>query len=298
MGMSHCTATKERHFEDIARMHINMCRGIIRRHAKVNSEYTYLDLYAGSGSNELPSGQIVEGSPVVMARALIGEAMARRGFVFEKSSKNAAMLRERLTLEPAFHVVNGDHAETVDDVIRWFHEHPDQRRRFGFIYCDPNGTRIPVAVLRKLYGELKTFDTIDCVTYISATVAKRIRGVFGEDHWPELIDDLRAVGKKHIHVRVPEGHYQWTMAILTNYESFPELTRQGFYPLCSEEGQQLVRYLTSTVGRLQAEGWKKPTFISEMQRRYAEMRDIAIDVRRGPKAKDVFQPSLPLFEEM
>ena len=292
-GISEYTVTKARHFEDIARMHVSMSAGIISSNAWVNSEYTYLDLFAGDGANAVGDEQI-DGSPVIMARQLAGKGISRRGFCFEVNKHNAEKLRQRLTLEPSFHVVEGNHHYTIDDVVEYLNSHPDQRPRFGMVYVDPNASLMPSALLRKLYRSTKSFEKVDCVTYLSACVIKRVNGAHG-NAWEAMTESLKQVGKRHIHIRVPEGQWQWTMVILTNYADFPLLTRQGFYPLCSQEGQAVVHMLEHTASQLKESKWEKPDFITNMQQRYAELRRPFLDRVKVPSG--MIQPTLPLFEE-
>lgn len=272
-GMGDCTPNKQRHFRDVCELHTGMCKGIIRRHHWAHPEYTYLDLFAGEGQNDLGT-MTIDGSPVIMARELMRRAMINesRGFLFERKTSSADALRKRLTLSPTFSVVEGDHEETIGAVIAALRADARDGSRMGMVYCDPNGTRIPVELLRRFFGTGQ-FPLIDCVAYIAGTTYKRVRGAFGADHWPTLEEDLQAIGKRYIHLRVPEHRHQWTMAILTNYDKFPQLTKQGFYPLCSDEGKAIRTLLVNSDEERAAMGWKSPRFITEHQAKYRAQRD-------------------------
>lgn len=272
-GMGDCTPNKQRHFRDVCRLHTGMCKGIINRYQWAHPIYAYLDLFAGEGVNQL-NGKTIDGSPVIMARQLLRRGMmdTARGYLFEQQAGSAAALQQRMTLFDRFTVVQGDHEQTINSVVRELKKDRRNRSRMGMVYSDPNGTRIPVDLIRKFFGNGQ-FPMVDCVAYVSGTTYKRVRGAYGDDHWPTLEEDLQAIGKQYIHLRVPEHRHQWTMAILTNYDQFPQLTNQGFYPLCSEEGKAIRTLLLNSADELKAMKWKTPEFIREHQKNYREQRD-------------------------
>jgi three-Cys-motif partner protein len=271
-GTSVCTATKLRHLNDTLQMHTTLVAGIARRQEWANRKYVYFDLYSGDGVNHV-NGREIAGSPVIAARQITRAKIDASGFCFEKDARNAQSLRERLIIRPDFEVVEGDHADTICSVMERFARSEDKRKRFGVVFADPNGTRLPVEVLQCIYESDPSFDTVDCLAYVSATNYKRTRGAFGEKGWNPILQDLQAVGKKHIHLRVPEDKHQWTMALLTNWDAFPELTTHGFYRIESERGREIVEVLSKTGSELEEQGWKRPQWMDAAKNTFRQARN-------------------------
>ena len=156
---------------------------------------------------------------------------------------------------PAFpahvHLLPGDHDESTARIARIVQGL--RRPVCGLIYADPNGTALPVEVVRKLAG-LPQLRRMDCLAYLSATNYKRRRRRGQSDGF--LLDDLRAVGKDHIWVRKPMGSHQWTFGIATNWAGFPPFTRDGFCRAESVEVEQVTGRVNLRADERAAQLWQ------------------------------------------
>lgn len=229
------TPVKIADFERFAMMHLRMVKGIIGRGWAV-PHYTYIDLHAGCGYNHACS---MDGSPLVLAKLARRLMVPVRATLFESNPDACAELEARLApfQDPpcaVYEVVCGDHAQTFPPKIA--HLSSPAKRAYGLAYSDPNDTRMPLPLLQMIAEKLPR---VDILTHISATAIKRARGVFKDDRL-RLSQIIEAPGKTRIILRQPCGQWQWTMALLTNWEKFPDRCEDGFFDVTSETGRALL----------------------------------------------------------
>lgn len=248
-GFSNYSDMKQEQFNQILGVHLTIVKSLIEK-GKAAPVYHYFDLNAGPG---IVNGQ--EGSPLIFLRRASELRVKFNAFFFEVDKASAEELEKNvmnvLSEYPQsrgkYEIVVGDHTDTMPGIINRF---AGQRGWcHGLVYSDSNGASfIPTEVINTLI-RVKCFDPIDVLAYISGTSRKRCIGAGIER--PRLSDDLCAIDKDHRWIRTPVGRWQWTFAILSNWQGFPGFKNIGLYPLKSKDGEHILRYLDHTAKELQ-----------------------------------------------
>ena len=240
------TEAKEYDFRGIAKMHVPICKGIMRRLGM--GPYRYFDLYAGPGHLEFNGRQFL-GSPLIMQEILTRHGIEHQAVHFEKDPEVAARLAEALWV-PTSLLDTPDpdsapiHAEACQDGFpRWLAENGPQPRCLGLVYADPIRDEIPVELLNQA---AKYMPKVDLLSYVSATQYKRRRlGDFrrnGRTDKPILSDHVDAVNKQYGLIRKPEKRtgWQFTFVLWSNWGDIPAWESRGFYHLGSETGKRIL----------------------------------------------------------
>ena len=231
------TWQKECHFRGILEMHIRIVKGISSRWPI--PPYLYADLHAGPGYLKDPRRGSYNGSPLIFLdqsshlerfEALFFEKQPEVADQLRRSVWHAAATLHRRLQPTVF-------AECCEDAMaRWLRRTGRNVRRYGLIYSDPIGKRIPVELLQQAAVALPRTDIL---CYPSATAYKR-EGKY------RLADDIDAIGKRYALIREPQGPWQWTFILLTNWAEFPAWEKAGFYRVDTGRGQEILSQLNLT----------------------------------------------------
>lgn len=117
--------------------------GFMKATQKAGGSY-YLDLFAGPGQCEMPDGEIIDGSPLIAAKAR--PAFTRQFWVDDRSA-NAQSLRAHREDYPdrAITILDGDANTAVEQILR---ELPRTYPTFAFL--DPEGSELSWTTVARL----------------------------------------------------------------------------------------------------------------------------------------------------
>lgn len=240
--VSDSTGEKHLQFRKFIETHLRIVNGCFHQYKGLHQEYLYFDLNAGPGRYEHEN---LTGSPIIFAEAAEKLAVNYRGWLFEGHQPTfetlARNIRSFHRTRGRFHLIKGDHRETVPQI----EDLPVPRITgipYGLIFSDQNGTSLQVDEIRFLLDRLPR-NRIDVLAYVSAANYKRRNRAYER---PEILDDLRAIGKRYIWLREPKAKHQWTFAILTDWPEFPSFFKWGFQLLGTEAGDALADRLMLT----------------------------------------------------
>lgn len=246
IGYGDYTPQKQKHFEQLLALQHRLftCITLKPKNYWMNPTYHYFDINAGCGHD--PTGAI--GSPLIF-HALAAKHPTTRfaGFFLEREEVNHAALEQYLHDNPLdncqLQAVFGDHTDTLPRYFRW----PRRDKMFGLLYADPSGVAPPFDLLADFASRYKR---IDLLIYLSATNIKRKRAVQNGDA-PTLIDELNKIRKDHWIIREPQGAHQWTFLLGSNWLDYPAYKSEGFYPVDSVTGYDILNRLNYTVDERQ-----------------------------------------------
>jgi hypothetical protein len=241
VGVSEFTASKQEQYRKILGVHMLVSEKAAKKH-DIPLYYYLFDMTAGTGYSK---GE--PGSALIAPRVAHGTGLTLRAWFFEQDAEAANELRANLKGEHGdLKVIEGDHSEGLPQVAAL---HGSIRGwRFGLVYWDGNAdVRLPVAAIRSI-TQTRCFKPVDVLTYVAATARKRVIGKGLEA--PRLLDDLEAIGKRYIWVREPQGDWQWTFALLTNWADLPDFKRDRFYRTDTPKGQAIMERLNWTTREL------------------------------------------------
>jgi hypothetical protein len=242
-GCSKMTSTKQGHFEEFLKTHLKICGSVMRRDY-VAPEYLYFDLNAGPGFARDGAG-----SPVTFVRQAVQRRIPFQGFFFEDGKKRIESLKVCLAREwsrypeirDRLHFIPGDHRITLPRELIPFSDREGLTVN-GLAYTDPFG-RVHFDALREFVKHPR-LSMLDILIHLSATTRKRC---LWADHCEErttIEEELLALGKKTVHIRVPYTNQEWTFAFCTNMDRYPELRDIDFYDIRSPEGRRIMKIIT------------------------------------------------------
>ncbi|WP_042408184.1 hypothetical protein [Streptacidiphilus carbonis] len=245
------TERKESDFRGILGMHVNICKGIMRR--RPGHPYLYADLYAGPGHLEY-KGKQFPGSPLIAQDLLVRANIPYEAVHFEQDGEVAERLQSALYSEPGalFGGPDATNSPVYNESFesgfpRWLRGNGAQARRLGLVYADPIKDEIPHALFNQC---ARLLPQVDLLSYVSATQYKRRRGselrLKGETDKPLFSDHVSAVNKRIALIREPGGPWQWTFVLWSNWVDMPEWQSHGFYRLNSSKGQRILDRLDLT----------------------------------------------------
>ena len=252
VGWSDTTQEKLDQFRQIVGTHLMVVDKIIAKYQREGWDhypaYLYFDMNAGPGRY---GGMI--GSPLLQHRQAERLAVPNRSWMFEIRPESAVELSANLENESSVYgspvVVVGDHEETAPIIAGQIREIGPPA--FGLVYADPNATLLPIAAIRSLVHAPRR-SRIDVLIYVSATTYKRVVGA--GFRVGRLLDDLAAIGKRHVWLREPTGRHQWTFAILSDWDGHPEFRNIGFHRLGTPGGDALALRLNFTTSEARRDG--------------------------------------------
>lgn len=248
------TEAKEADFRGILSMHIQICKGIMRRQGA--PPYLYADLYAGPGHLSY-RGRNFLGSPLIAQELLTRASLPYEAIHFEKNPEVAARLAEALWVPTS--LVDVPDATTApifsapceEGFSTWLDEAGKQPLRYGLVYSDPIDDEINYPLLNRVAEQLPR---VDLLSYVAATQYKRRRGQDlkrnGTSVRPLLEEHIRAVDKRVVLIRVPRGGNQYTFIVWSNWVDLPDWHRRGFHRLDSDAGRQILDRINLTAQQL------------------------------------------------
>ena len=154
----------------------------------------------------------------------------------EQNASGYADLNNLLAGHDNAHCHLGDHEEILPNLLSELGSKPC----YGMVYSDPNG--LPPFELLRSISFLPTMKFIDILIHVGATTVKRL--LF--KHEMHLSDYLRPFNKKTWLVQDPEGKWQWSFLLGTNWEGFPKYSKERFYRIESEDGRRIFKKLDMT----------------------------------------------------
>lgn len=246
VGYGDHTQQKQDDFQGLLSLHISVVDGITSKPGKAwQRYYNYIDMNAGPGNQ---NG--IVGSPILFLNRIEQTTIHYQATFIEREQCNAEKLQQLISVRSwhgGIKVVNNDHAMALRNGAS------PQKSTYGMIYHDPSGS-VPDFTLLAELSTRPEFKFIDFVVYLSATNIKRVRRfeqVTGRDAKVKLLTDyLRSINKSTWIIRKPVGRHQWTFAIGSNWVSFPEWKKRGFYQIDTPEGKSMLERLTYTDGEL------------------------------------------------
>ena len=242
VGVSKGTPKKQQDFGKLFGMHVAIARVVIEKGQRwswpASDVYWYVDLNAGPGEYKG-----LTGSPMIAAEVLAGDGRPWRAWLCEKDATNAATLKQLIWehgqgVEERTRVLIGDHRQSVKQVL-FEMSAGGKQRHFGLIYADPNGTKLD-AELETIRELTQAQSKLDVLVHLSATRIKWFKTVHGH---ASLVEKLESIGKKHLLVREPWTDQQWTFALLTDWDGYPEWKSMGLHGAKTTQGAAVLETL-------------------------------------------------------
>ena len=214
----------------------------------------YVDMNAGSGWNEKVD---CVGSPLLFMDEISAYDFDMDINFIECDAKKTTALYHRLQEacpNKQFNVRTGDNQEILPTIIN------ESGKRYGLVYCDPNG---PKNLRFDNLGTLSkhpNFRFVDLLIRISGTDYKRVKnGINGlgekRDH-PHLIGKyqnlkvaLGGVKKTKWLIREIQepDPAQWTFLFGTNWPDYKAMANVGFYDIESSRGAAIFNRIALTI---------------------------------------------------
>ena len=241
--------------------------------------HLFCDAFSGSGLNHI-EGEEIQGSPITILSAVTKSFLSFRdqpptylpAFVFSDitASRSMEMLPENvaawqssngLQVDPQNLIVSTRHGdyvmpihyrgESAEQLLVRIGLFLDQPNRTATITIDPNGPKdIPYDALKQLW---KTYGKrLTLIFHVGATHLKRVAGAREAginfrplpDHLTGLIELFMSQPRGWI--RSPVGADQWTIVMLTHFETAYGWEKQGYHKLTTPIGQQVLSDLSLT----------------------------------------------------
>lgn len=266
-GYSGNTHIKQSSLRTIIRKHMDIVKAIHKKQYSWvdNKIYLYLDIFAGPGNY---AG--FEGSPLIALQEAdkTSQGLRINAHFCEKGQGEYSKLLDQCKtftstlLVEEFNELGPGHRLFADKLgeihlynqdnrlwIPRFIESLPQRTGevYGLIYSDPNNHLASFDEIADL-ANIKALKRTDILFHLPATTFKRVRGANSEI--PRLKDQLNKIQKEYWFIREPFGQFQWTFALGTNWDSFPEFKNLGFHPIDSENGRLVFEKLDCTANEL------------------------------------------------
>lgn len=234
MDISEWTPIKNHIVNGLMGMLMRASRSSMLRFPQSYPTYHYIDMNAADGSG---------GSEFFLSIAhAIG--MPYQALLIERDKRRYADLEARYAQWQCVYTHHGDHCQAAPTYCHRYL----QGKPYGLVYNDNCG--IPSWDTLASIGRLPSAEHIDFIINCPATAIKRVRRVFKRDEF--LIDSLNTIAKKYWMVRYPEGRWQWTVLMGTNWAS-KEWRAQRMYDINSPEGQEALDILNRTRGERDAD---------------------------------------------
>lgn len=229
IGHGEYTEIKHAQLLGLLRMHAQICASIIQKHHR---QYHYIDLNAGTGN----------GSPAIAIEAVRARIPNAQFLLCERNPDNVASLKALYGGTPGINIQPGNHDETVEPYVRLLEDFTN-----GILFHDPNG--VPNVELLQRVSQFSSMNRIDILLYVSATGLKRARTATSSGD--TLSEIMSKVNKTHWLVRRRQGPQQWTFLIGTNWASFPQWEKEGFFGVETSTGQAILDPLDLTRSEMQ-----------------------------------------------
>jgi len=240
VGFSDDTERKHQAFESFMRWHTRMAAGVIAAHG---GHYIYADLTAGPGVYT-GNGHTFYGSPL-RALPLVSENFAywhallceREELEWASLRRSVADLSARGAIDPVLVAVR--HGDNRDIAPAWCRALGP--KNYGVVFNDENG--VPHFDLLAELSGLPQLHLTEFVIYLPATAVKWDRRVYQR---ATLLERLTTIKKRFWLIREPEGRWQWSFLVGTNWPKYPEWTKGGLHRLDSARGTAIFERLNLT----------------------------------------------------
>lgn len=221
------TYRKEADFSGlVGGIHIPICKAIHKDKGRPGDPpYLFVDLHGGPGRLRDDAGREFDGSPLIALDALARAGIPHETLHFEKDPAVAAELAAVLdpSIYPNTTVCNVPFREGMEAWLRTARPH---EYRFGLAYSDPIEDPIPVDVFNMVAAHSPR---VDLLAYVAANNQYKRANANGHGHGRRLADDVAAVRKKKVLIRVPAGGEQYTFILFSNMPDLPKWKNRGFH---------------------------------------------------------------------
>jgi three-Cys-motif partner protein len=232
-------------------------------------KYTFIDMNAGPGYFDKkakkpvtsPNDDTMTGSPIYFLDEIEKTTIRYRAIFIERekvNSDNLQQIIDQRTLRSAPKIANDDHVNFLKNHIMSYTD-----KTYGLLYHDPTG-EVPHFDLLAEASRAPAFGYVDFMIYLSANSIKRVRRMqeaMNQEAKVKLLTDyLKAIKKKIWIIRKPKGNEQWTFALGSNWDNFPDWKKRGFHRIDSRAGEEILESLTYTDKELAARSGQQSLF--------------------------------------
>jgi hypothetical protein len=243
------TEQKERHYRGLVRIHARICKAILAKQRRP-LPYLFADLHGGPGNLPRPNGAgTFLGSPLITLDELVGAQLPYQTWHFEHDIIVADRLAQAIPGHDQLGRAQVWSEPFEQGVPRLLERLGRQPWRYGLIYSDPISDPIPVDALNLIAKQLLR---VDLLAYVSATNQYKRANANGQGHGRRLADDILAVDKAQVLIRKPHRAEQYTFILWSNWVSYPDWKKEGFYKLDSPQGREILEVLDCTKKELHA----------------------------------------------
>lgn len=225
-------------------VHMGITKRIFKRHKGkwLCKTYLYFDLNAGPGEYSY-GGKLHQGSPLIALQTAENVDIDYYAVFIDNDKECCRKLREHVReYDDKVFVHFGDQSDIMLSLLNLGPQH-----YHGLMYMDPPGNE-PHWDLAIELGKRKCYKKIDFLYYLSATNLKRIQTI---REVRKLHERIMQLPKNYWLIRKPVGAFQWTFLFGCNWGvngkgSYPQLAKQDFVRLESNEGYEVLRQLSFT----------------------------------------------------
>lgn len=231
LGCSSYTPIKQASYARILRYHLRITKAVMQRWHIPN--YHYFDLNAGPGRYWLPDdGTPITGSPLVFLDAAREVGVPYKAVLIEKCAASCKRLLREVRSFENVEVRQGDHNIILDEYGSC------HLKTVGLIYSDPSDHEVPFEALSRF---CQAYPKMEVLIHVAATAIKRTRA---KDD-PDLRSRLGQLNKNYWLVRAPDGAWQWTFLLGTNWDGFKDYQAINFYRM-DTKGREIIDKLNYT----------------------------------------------------
>lgn len=222
---SNFTKEKQDVFRSIIEHHVNVCFKIYNKQNRVNQVYNYFDLFAGPG---VINDNSDIGSPLIFDEVSKSfDSIFFQSRYFDIDEQNIKSLQRKVKGD--FFV--GDSSVTINKI--------PGNNNLGLAYLDPFGKdyyKTSYIIVKELCDK---FPKVDILIRVAMTALKRVRGAgYTNFNIQNIVNDS---SKKHWIIKELSGNWQWTFLIGTNYLSWADWKKAGFYNIESNTGKEIFQ---------------------------------------------------------
>lgn len=248
VGISENTIHKQKCLYDILNIKMMINYRIFKKYQKEDwfqKIYWHFDITAGTG---IVNGKM--GSPIVFLNLVKKYKYLDFVSIFIEENKNSIIkLKENIS---KYHYqdnntilcINGDNA---DILLRYCKKRSSDI--FGSLYIDPNGN-INGTSIDTLIEFSRNYPRLDFIMHINPSMGKRTRGLPQNYNIDRRIysEIILQIDKTHWLIREPfKGKWQQTFLIGSNWSSFPDFKKIGFYSVDDKRGKEILDFVDLTV---------------------------------------------------
>jgi hypothetical protein len=247
LDASKWTPDKQARYERFLRGYAAIAEAIQRKY-RLKFPWLYADLTAGSGRLAW-DGDVIQGSPLIALRTFASRPTLRVRLHFvERDADRMIELRDAVaelvapwTVEMRFRITYEFFA--VDNA-QWFDQAQSEWSQYGLLYWDGLGQ--DVCPMDSLNQWMRLHRLQDLLVMASGCAPKRVPAGMGRERLDVVIQ--RTI-RRHLWIAKPETAWQWTFALMSNYEPLGRNLSNGdlrFADYRSREGEQFLSEIGTT----------------------------------------------------